>query len=314
MLNRIHIEHFRCLKDVDVPLRPLTALIGQNDSGKSAFLAAIEFLAGVRAWSPSDAWRMAAEPGVVTGTLQRGTFRRVSSGKTEGLHGQNPLERCILFRTPSDGVSMISPGHIERSIAPDLDRFGGRLPALLDHFLRRDRSRFDSIVETLRSLIPGFEDVNIETPDNAQNREIELVVDGGLQIRGQEASVGVRLMLFFVGLVFHPNPPVIILLEEPENGVHPRRLADIIRLLRELTQGKHAGHAVQVILTTHSPYLLDFVDPATDQVLVFRRDKDGFSRSAEPVDAERLKGFLNEFQLGEVWYNQGEDGLVSRKA
>jgi len=119
-------------------------------------------------------------------------------------------------------------------------------------------------------------------------------------------------MLFFVALAYHPTPPKLILLEEPENGVHPRRLADIVRLLREITQGKHGNHAAQIVLTTHSPYLLDFVDLEQDQVLVFRREDDG-SRTAEPADRERLKNYLDEFMLGEVWFNEGEAGLVGRR-
>jgi predicted ATP-dependent endonuclease of OLD family len=84
-------------------------------------------------------------------------------------------------------------------------------------------------------------------------------------------------------------------------------------LLHEITRGVHANHAAQVVLTTHSPHLLDFVDLNTDQVLVFSRQEDG-SRTAEPADTERLKTFLDEFMLGEVWYNKGEEGLVARKS
>jgi predicted ATP-dependent endonuclease of OLD family len=94
--------------------------------------------------------------------------------------------------------------------------------------------------------------------------------------------------------------------------VHPQRLGDVIRLLREITQGKHGNHAAQVILTTHSPYLLDAIDLERDQVLVFKRCDDG-SRTAEPVDRERLDKFLDEFKLGEVWFNEGEEGLVGRR-
>jgi predicted ATPase len=120
------------------------------------------------------------------------------------------------------------------------------------------------------------------------------------------------MLLAFVALAHHPTPPRVILIEEPETGVHPKRLEEIVRLLREITQGKHGEHAAQVILTTHSPYLLDYVSLDTDQVLVFRRNDDG-SRSAEPADPERLKLFLDEFKLGEVWFNRGEEGLVAKK-
>jgi len=185
------------------------------------------------------------------------------------------------------------------------------IPALLDHLLRRDRERFFAFVDAMKERVPGLEDVHVATP-SPQERRIDLKIDNGLVIRADDASVGVRLMLFFVALTYHPSPPKIILLEEPENGVHPRRLADVMKLLRDITQGVHCGHPAQVILTTHSPYLLDHVDLDRDQVLVFRREADG-SRTAEPVDKERLKTFLDEFMLGEVWFNQEEDGLVGRE-
>ena len=81
-------------------------------------------------------------------------------------------------------------------------------------------------------------------------------------------------------------------------------------LLRGLTRGELAGRPVQVVLTTHSPYLLDHVTLPQDQVIVFRREDDG-TRSAREVDEQRLKAFLDEFMLGEVWFNQGEDGLLA---
>jgi hypothetical protein len=57
-------------------------------------------------------------------------------------------------------------------------------------------------------------------------------------------------------------------------------------------------------LTTPQLYIILRSNP-------FKRNDDG-SRTAEPVDTERLKDFLSEFMLGEVWYNQGEEGLVKR--
>lgn len=103
----------------------------------------------------------------------------------------------------------------------------------------------------------------------------------------------------------------MILIEEPENGLHPRRVADVIKLLRDITTGAHGAEPAQVIFTTHSPYVLDCIDLSTDQVLVFQREDDG-SRSVTPVDAERLKHFLDDFMLGEIWYNQQEEGLIKK--
>ncbi|HOW19817.1 MAG TPA: ATP-binding protein, partial [Phycisphaerae bacterium] len=176
----------------------------------------------------------------------------------------------------------------------------------------RDRKRFFEFVDAMRKAVPGLEEIEISTPDPAE-RSVDLVIENGLRVPADRVSAGVRLLLFFMALAYHPSPPKLILIEEPENGIHPRRLADVMRLLRELTQGVHAGHKAQVVLTTHSPYLLDQVDLEQDQVLVFRRNDDG-SRTAEPADAARLRTFLDEFMLGEVWFNQGEEGLVGKGA
>ncbi len=207
---------------------------------------------------------------------------------------------------------MLSQGIADTDTAPALAEDGQNVPALLDYLLRKDRPRFFAFVEAMRDLVPGFEDIDIGTPDPSQRR-IDLVIEKDFRIPADKTSVGLRLLLFFVALAYHPTPPKIILLEEPENGVHPKRLEDVMKLLRDITQGVHAGHKAQVILTTHSPHLLDYVDLDKDQVLVFSRNDDDGSRSAEPADADRLKNFLDEFMLGEVWYNEGEAGLVERK-
>lgn len=310
MLERLTIENFRSLRRVVVPLRPLTVLVGPNDSGKSTFLAALNRLTTPGGFPIEDHWRrQKIDRPLLTALTPIGEFEsRHISGDEIARHSIRPL---ALFQLPSRGASMQSPGTSDAAGPPQLSPDGANLPALLDYLLRLDRDRFDSLVVAMRGLVSGLENIGIRTPDE-RTRRIELVIDGGLKIDGESASAGLRFLLFFVGLAFHPTPPKTILIEEPETGIHPKRLADVMNLLREITQGKHGGNAAQIILTTHSPYLLDLVNLDTDQVLVFKRNDDG-SRTAEPVDAERLKTFLDEFLLGEVWFNQGEDGLVARK-
>ena len=121
------------------------------------------------------------------------------------------------------------------------------------------------------------------------------------------ASSGVRLLLFFLTLTHRPDPPKTILIEEPENGIHPTRLEAVMRMLIRLTE---SSDGPQIILSTHSPYLLDYLDLDKHRVLVFSRDSEGRCTARE-VDAERLKPFLTEFMLGEVWMNQGEAELVA---
>ena len=318
MLRAVRIENFRCLQRVDVPLRPLTVLIGPNDSGKSAFLAALRWFVDGFGLRPEDFWRCQKNLLMMVHTETSGMSGGFTSqGNVIAMIGSGEPMRTTLrpagfYQLPSQGVPMRSSGITDRpGKPPPLGQDGSNLPAFLDYLLRRDRDRFFQILAALRELVRGIEDVRISTPEPSERR-VELVIENGLEIPAEDASTGVRLMLFFIALAYHPSPPKLILIEEPENGVHPKRLVDVVRLLREISQGRHGIHAAQVVLSTHSPYLMDKIDPKQDQVLVFRRNEDG-SRTAEPVDEARLKTFMDEFMLGEVWFNQGEEGLITRR-
>lgn len=318
MLTNLKISGFKCLKSVDVPLKPLTVLIGPNDTGKSAFLSAVKHLSLRFQDSPfatEDFWRFAPASGIeIVGTTALGTVSKtLSQGDYEQRAPSGGLDLILptnQYQLPMAGIPTRSPGFGQNEIPWELGPGGERLAAVLDALLRLDRNRFDEVIRVLRQLVPGFENLRITTP-TADTREIFFEIDGGFVMPASLASVGVRLLLFIVVLVHLPRPPRIILLEEPENGVHPRRLEEIMRMMRQASEGAYGGRPSQVILTTHSPYLLDHVDLSTDQVLVFSREADG-SRTAQPVDSERMKTFLDEFMLGEVWFNQSEAGLVTK--
>ncbi|MBX3470335.1 MAG: AAA family ATPase [Planctomycetes bacterium] len=307
MLDRVEIMNYRCFAHVDVPLRPFTVLIGPNDTGKSSFLSALRLLTtdgmntgdvrrGARAALVQALWRGQA----ITAEVARGESERRSGPVNEVFPTR-------LFSLPSAGVSMTSKG--TPAGVPALDQTGSNLAALVDYLLRKDRRRFDAFVAAMRALVPGLEEINIETP-SPDTRQLEFVIDGGLRIPGDRASAGVKLLLFFVALAHHPELPKIVLIEEPANGLHPKRIADVVQLLRGLTTGALGGPPAQVIVTTHSPLLVDELDLEQDQLLVFERQPDG-ARTARPVDRDRLRLFLDEFKLGEVWFNRDEEGLVA---
>lgn len=329
MLSRVRINEFRCLREIDVPLKPLTVLIGPNNTGKSAFLAAIDLLGKAElkpvnqsAIQPTDFWSFdSTASSKISGFTSEGMEVRVERGPIS----KTPQERNFWVRTGDNSTiapinlfensilmpAMTSVGAESKVGIPKIDNRASNLPAYLDALLRKDRKSFFRILDKLKDLIPGLIDLRIDTP-SAQSRRIDLELENDLVMEAELASLGVRLLIFFVALANHPDPPNTILLEEPETGVHPKRLVDIVELLKGLTEGVFAQTKTQVILTTHSPYLLDCIDPDKHQVLVLEREPDG-SRVAHPVDTERLSVFLDESMLGEVWTNQEEAGLVAKK-
>ncbi|MCA9110937.1 MAG: AAA family ATPase [Planctomycetaceae bacterium] len=315
MLHQITIENFRCFPHLNVELRPLTVLIGPNNTGKSAFLAACQCLHNDTKIELTDHWRFNETVALkirasgdkssnysVTHVLDKNRRKQMERGEI--------LKGISLIRLPSTGIACRDQGFPTSETSLPLGENGEHVASVLDYMLRKDRRRFDGVVSSLRTLVPGFEDLVIDTP-NPQTRHLKVIADNGLQLPGELLSVGMRHMIFFATLGYHPSAPDVVLVEEPELGVHPKRLGDILSLLRSLSKGEFSDQPAQVILTTHSPFLLDHIDLGQDQLLIFQRDDDcDGARTAQPADQERLDVFLDEFMLGEVWLNEGEKGLV----
>jgi len=99
----------------------------------------------------------------------------------------------------------------------------------------------------------------------------------------------------------------MLLIEEPENWVHHASLKDIVGTLKQLSKDK----GVQVILTTHSPYLLDHVDP--EEVFVFFKDEEGAVRAKRLSDHPQVETLRKHFMTGELWTGFDEKDIVEGK-
>ena len=86
-----------------------------------------------------------------------------------------------------------------------------------------------------------------------------------------EVSEGVLYFLALLCIVNQPNPPKLLLLEEPEKGIHPRRIREVMDFIFRLAEEKD----VQIILTTHNEHVLDDFSTRPESVFVFDKDDDG---------------------------------------
>src|SRR5207249_414893 len=131
----------------------------------------------------------------------------------------------------------------------------------------------------------------------------------GGDVPARQASDGALLFLAFLALVNLPAPhrPKLVLLEEPEKGVYPKKLEELIQALKKWVAG-NGENAPQIVMATHSPYVLSFFSP--EEVTFLSRAKDGGVRARPLRDApnihERMAG---GFYLGELWYNLSEQEL-----
>jgi predicted ATPase len=108
-----------------------------------------------------------------------------------------------------------------------------------------------------------------------------------------DLSDGTLRFLFLIAVLANPNPPSLIAIDEPESGLHPSMLPIIAEYARD------ASLRSQIILTTHSPGFLDaFGDQPPNTVVVDWRD--GMT-SLRPVSGEKLKYWLKQYTLGELF-------------
>lgn len=86
-----------------------------------------------------------------------------------------------------------------------------------------------------------------------------------------EVSEGVLYFLALICIVHQPNPPKLLLLEEPEKGIHPRRIHEIMKFIFQLAEDKD----IQVIMTSHNEHVLEEFAIIPEAVFIFDKDEEG---------------------------------------
>ena len=182
-----------------------------------------------------------------------------------------------------------------------LSETGEGLPSLLESIMRTDRERFLALEKHFYRRFPSYS--RLELP-LAKLANMQREADGiglsfqtrqGKLLTAYSVSDGVMLSLAFLAITYQLSPPRMLLIEEPETGVHHASLKDIVETLKQLSAEK----GVQLIMTTHSPYMLDGVDPGV--VHVFQKDDEGAVHAKKLSDFEGASEISDMFSTGEKW-------------
>jgi len=153
---------------------------------------------------------------------------------------------------------------------------------------------------------PGFVGRDIPSLQKAEGKRVGFELkESEAVLPASQASDGVLIVLAYLAVMHLPTPPALILIEEPENGIHPKRLQEIVRILRALVEQN--GHT-QVLMTSHSPYLLDEFQP--DEVTLCRKDRNGAVQARRLSEIEQVRSQLDVFSLGEIWTGEGDERLA----
>jgi len=130
------------------------------------------------------------------------------------------------------------------------------LMSYLDYLNNNHPYKLIKIAEELNKCISDFKlvrtpQIDLEKKDNV--RQVKLFDKNGIGFWADEVSEGTLYFLALLCIIFQPNPPSILMLEEPEKGIHPRRLHEVMEYIFELAEEQ----GVQIILTSHSSHVVD---------------------------------------------------------
>lgn len=222
--------------------------------------------------------------------------QEVDKGETTAKIIRGLLNRCRVYHfhdtSPTSRIRQYSYIGDNRWLMPD----AGNLAAFLLRLRQENgESAYQRIVTTIRLIAPFFDDFDLEP---AGPNKSDIILNwrdkGSDQVFGpHQISDGTLRAMCLVSLLMQPENelPNLIIVDEPELGLHPYALNTIAALF------KKASHHTQVLISTQSASFLDNFEPE-DVVVVNRQGRESqFTR----LDVDKLEAWLDEYSLGEIW-------------
>lgn len=182
-------------------------------------------------------------------------------------------------------IRQASPPGQGRTFRPD----GSNLPWVLAELERTEPKRIDEWVAHLQTALPDLEGIRtVERPDD-RHRYVLLRYRGGVEVPSWLASDGTLRLLALTLPAYLPDLSGVYLIEEPENGIHPRAVETMFQSLSSV-------YEAQILLASHSPVILSLVEP--EQLLCFAKTEEGATDIVLGSDHPALAEWRGETNLG----------------
>ncbi len=326
MLKEIQFRNFRVLRKAVLPLSRVTVLAGANGSGKSTVLEAITLLGGSKDDNEKGTRRSKYDQLISADQLtfgetvevryvwdksgdknsillrwekQKGGSRGSDSGITSDM--SDFAARMKVFRLDSDEIA--KPVQVVPKIS--LASTGRNLAGVLDNLKDASHERFEALNAELPKWLPEFDRIALEVASPGAKQFCLRRTQDRLLIRASDLSEGSLFALVLLTVAYLPDPPLLVGLEHPDAGIHPRLLRRVQDAIYRLAFPEDHGEKrppTQVIATTHSPYFLDLFREHPEQVVFANKSDKGvdFQRLS---DRPHINDILPDGPLGDLWYS-----------
>jgi predicted ATPase len=164
---------------------------------------------------------------------------------------------------------------------------------------------FVAIRDRVRGFFPSIQNILVPTVDNNQVTLEAKLMDGTV-VQAPALSEGLLYFLAYAALQYLEKSK-LFLVEEPENGLHPSRISNVIDILREISK------TGQVIIATHSPLVVN--ELAGNEISVVTRSLDAGTQVRLLRDVPGFEDASKVYQPGEFWVSyadgKGEEPLLT---
>jgi predicted ATPase len=229
-----------------------------------------------------------------------------------------------------DVARLLAPSYSDQPV-PHMEPNGEGLPSVLAYLASNRPEQFARIREALRAVVPIVRDmrfpraavirfesevikVDDKTFTHRAEREywgnsIEFDMEGAPRIPAEMVSEGTLLVLGLLTMIMGPERPRIVLLDDIDRALHPKAQGDLVALLRRLLD---QNPDMQIVATSHSPYLLDHLRPEEVRLTTLKDDGSvACGRLDQHPEFEKWKETMTP---GEFWSLVGEKWLVEAEA
>lgn len=341
MIQRATFRNFKALREVTIELERFTVLVGPNASGKSSILQGLDLLLGsgrqqaasfgsrpnvsaalhargsrgaleIEAVTEARGFRLqASPPAEAQGRPVNGgawpvrllTFEAASPEKvvdlpdTPRMRGEFPS--ATFLRLDAKRLAAPSTPNEQR---PTMKPDGEGLASALAYLALNQPGAFADLKASLRRLFPYVRDVRFERVQMGHWGESLLFdFDAAEGVPAAQVSDGTLLVLGLLAAIYQINQPQLMLLDDLDHALHPTAQREVVKLLRALLNDRPG---LQLLATTHSPYMLD--EFSSDEVRLTNRLGDGSVALATLDDHPEFAKWKNEMGPGEFWSMVGE--------
>lgn len=176
------------------------------------------------------------------------------------------------------------PGQV-RGFKPD----GSNLPWVVHDLKQHHPNRARDWLEHVRTALPEIESIDTQERADDRHRYLTVTYQGGITVPSWVVSDGTLRLLALTLIAYLSAPASAYLIEEPENGIHPRAVETLLQSLS-------CVYDSQVLVATHSPIILSSVEASN--VLCFAKGSDGATDIVRGDQHPNLRTWRGEENLG----------------